>query len=243
MKSGESGTTGGSEWGVGSGEWCTAVSEPGLFPIPHSPLTIKPLGLVDYVPTWQAMQQFTAARDETTPDELWLLEHPPVYTQGQAGKPEHVLAPGDIPVVQIDRGGQVTYHGPGQLVAYLLFDLKRSKIGVRDFVRRIEQSVIDVLAGYGIEAYGKVDAPGVYVSRAGGEAKIASLGLRIRNGCSYHGLALNVNMDLEPFSRINPCGYAGLQVAQIADYGFIDETPARVAAKISRTILKNIGVQ
>lgn len=189
------------------------------------------------------MQQFTATRDETTPDELWLLEHPPVYTQGQAGKPEHVLAPGDIPVVQIDRGGQVTYHGPGQLVAYLLFDLKRSKIGVRDFVRRIEQSVIDVLAGYGIAAYGKVDAPGVYVSRAGGEAKIASLGLRIRNGCSYHGLALNVNMDLEPFSRINPCGYAGLQVAQIADYGFIDETPARVAAKLSRTILKNIGVQ
>lgn len=206
-------------------------------------LVIRQLGLVEYIPTWQAMQEFTAARDETTLDELWLLEHPPVYTQGQAGKPEHVLNPGDIPIVQIDRGGQVTYHGPGQLVAYLLLDLKRHKVGVRELVRKLEQSVIDVLAQYDITAYGKVDAPGVYVSRHGVEAKIAALGLRIRNGCSYHGLSFNVNMDLEPFSRINPCGYAGLQVTQLADYGFIDETPGSVAAKISRSILNNLGLK
>lgn len=214
-----------------------------LCPPPAPCLRVRRLGRVEYAPTFAAMQEFTATRTAETADELWIVEHPPVFTLGQAGKPEHLLRDIGIPLVQIDRGGQVTYHGPGQLVAYLLFDLKRRKIGVRDFVRRIEQSVIDVLAGYGIAAYGKVDAPGVYVSREGGEAKIASLGLRIRNGCSYHGLALNVNMNLEPFSRINPCGYAGLQVAQIADYGFIDETPARVAAKLSRTILKNIGVQ
>lgn len=227
---------------MGSGKWQCAGN--GLLPLstPHSPLTIKRLGLVDYVPTWQAMQAFTAARDETTPDELWLLEHPPVYTQGQAGKPEHVLNPGDIPIVQIDRGGQVTYHGPGQLIAYLMLDLKRHKLGVRELVRKLEQSVIDVLADYDIEAYGKVDAPGVYVMREGGEAKIAALGLRIRNGYSYHGLSFNVNMDLEPFSRINPCGYAGLQVAQLADYGFIDETPASVADRISRSILNNLGL-
>ncbi len=206
-------------------------------------LVIKPLGRVEYQPTWHAMQSFTAARDETTPDELWLLEHPPVYTQGQAGKPEHVLDPGDIPIVQIDRGGQVTYHGPGQLVAYLLFDLKRHQLGVRDLVRKMEQSVIDLLADYGIESYGKVDAPGVYVQREGMEAKIAALGLRIRNGRSYHGLSLNVNMNLEPFSRINPCGYANLQVTQLADFGHIDETPARVTAKLTRTILNNIGMQ
>ncbi len=206
-------------------------------------LVIKPLGRVEYQPTWHAMQSFTAARDETTPDELWLLEHPPVYTQGQAGKPEHVLDPGDIPIVQIDRGGQVTYHGPGQLVAYLLFDLKRHQLGVRDLVRKMERSVIDLLADYGIESYGKIDAPGVYVQRGGEEAKIAALGLRIRNGRSYHGLSLNVNMNLEPFSRINPCGYANLQVTQLADFGHIDETPARVAAKLTRTILNNIGMQ
>ena len=143
--------------------------------------------------------------------------------------------------MQIDRGGQVTYHGPGQLVGYLLFDLKRHKIGVRDLVRKIEQSVIDLLAEYGISSYGKVDAPGVYVMRDGIEAKIAALGLRIRNGCSYHGLSLNVNMDLEPFQRINPCGYAGMKVTQIADFGFIDETPASVAAKLARNILNNLG--
>lgn len=231
------------EWGVESGEWERAANVLLQPPIPHSPLTIKPLGLAKYVPTWQAMQDFTAARDETTPDELWLLEHPPVYTQGQAGKPEHVLNPGTIPIVQIDRGGQVTYHGPGQLIAYLLLDLKRHKVGVRELVRKLEQSVIDVLAQYDIAAYGKVDAPGVYVRRDGVEAKIAALGLRIRNGCSYHGLSFNVNMDLEPFSRINPCGYAGLQVTQLADYGFIDETPASVAIKLSRSILNNLGLK
>lgn len=210
---------------------------------PHSSLLSRRLGLAEYVPTWQAMQEFTAARDETTPDELWLLEHPSVYTQGQAGKPEHVLNPGAIPIVQIDRGGQVTYHGPGQLIAYLLLDLKRHKVGVRELVRKLEQSVIDVLAQYDIAAYGKVDAPGVYVMRDGVEAKIAALGLRIRNGCSYHGLSFNVNMDLEPFSRINPCGYAGLHVTQLADYGFIDETPASVAVKLSRSILNNLGLK
>lgn len=229
-----------------SGVRCEVWGEQGdaevLHLTPHSSLLTRKLGLVDYVPTWQAMQAFTAARDETTQDELWLLEHPPVYTQGQAGKPEHVLNPGDIPIVQIDRGGQVTYHGPGQLIAYLMLDLKRHKLGVRELVRKLEQSVIDVLAGYDIEAYGKVDAPGVYVMREGGEAKIAALGLRIRNGYSYHGLSFNVNMDLEPFSRINPCGYAGLRVAQLADYGFIDETPASVADRISRSILNNLGL-
>ena len=219
------------------------MAEAALFPPADSRFLVKPLGVQPYIPTWEAMQAFTASRSETTPDELWLLEHPPVYTQGQAGKPEHVLNPGDIPIVQIDRGGQVTYHGPGQLIAYLLLDLKRHKMGVRELVRRIEQSVIDVLASYDITAYGKIDAPGVYVNRLGVEAKIAALGLRIRNGCSYHGLSFNVNMDLEPFSRINPCGYAGLQVTQLADYGFIDETPASVAVKISRSILNNLELK
>ncbi len=223
-------------------QWASDAIFP--FPLPSSPFPVKirALGLQPYIPTWQAMQEFTAARDDQTPDELWLLEHPPVYTQGQAGRPEHVLNPGSIPIVQIDRGGQVTYHGPGQLIAYLLLDLKRHKLGVRELVRKMEQSVIDVLAGYDIEAYGKGDAPGVYVMREGGEAKIAALGLRIRNGYSYHGLSFNVNMDLEPFSRINPCGYAGLQVAQLADYGFIDETPASLADKMARSILKNLGL-
>lgn len=205
------------------------------------PVRVRFLGQQAYEPTWAAMQAFTAARDETTPDELWLLEHPPVYTQGQAGKPEHLLNPGQIPVVQIDRGGQVTYHGPGQLVAYVLFDLKRRKLGVRELVRRLEQSVIDLLAGYGITAYGKVDAPGVYVAQGDGEAKIAALGLRIRNGCCYHGLSFNVHMDLSPFHHINPCGYAGLHVTQLADFGHIDETPAGLAATLSRNILNSIA--
>lgn len=222
--------------------WCAEEADAEVARLsPQALMLIRQLGRVDYQFTLQAMQDFTASRDANTPDELWLLEHPPVYTQGQAGKPEHVLNPGDIPIVQIDRGGQVTYHGPGQLVGYLLFDLKRHKIGVRDLVRKIEQSVIDLLAEYGISSYGKVDAPGVYVMRDGTEAKIAALGLRIRNGCSYHGLSLNVNMDLEPFQRINPCGYAGMKVTQIADFGFIDETPASVAAKLARNILNNLG--
>jgi len=201
-------------------------------------MVVKQLGLVDYEPTWRAMQAFTDARTAETPDELWLLEHPPVFTQGQAGKPEHVLQVTNIPIVPIDRGGQVTYHGPGQLVGYLMVDLSRKKLGVREFVRRIEQSVIDLLAEMDIEAYGKVDAPGVYVA----ESKIASLGLRIRNGKSYHGLALNVDMDLTPFSYINPCGYAGLQVTQLANLG-VRETPASLAPRLAGKINALLAIE
>lgn len=192
---------------------------------------VKHLGLVDYEPTWRAMQAFMAARTDDTQDELWLLEHPPVFTQGQAGKPEHILQTSDIPLIAIDRGGQVTYHGPGQLVCYVLFDLARKKIGVRELVRRLEQSVIALLAEYGINAYGRVDAPGVYT----GGAKIASLGLRIRHGRCYHGLALNVAMDLAPFQQINPCGYPGLAVTQMADFG-VNETPATLAPRLAAHI-------
>lgn len=176
---------------------------------------IKILGLVEYAPTWQAMQQFTAQRTPDTRDEIWLLQHPPVYTQGLAGKPEHLLRANDIPVVKIDRGGQITYHGPGQIVAYLLLDLRRWKINVRELVRLMEQTVIDLLAEHGVEAYGREDAPGVYV----GDAKIAALGLKIKHGCCYHGSALNVDMNLAPFDNINPCGYAGLRVTQARDVG------------------------
>lgn len=170
-----------------------------------------PAGLQSYEPVWQKMQVLTAERDDTTPDEIWLLQHEPVFTQGQAGKAEHLLSTGDIPVVQVDRGGQVTYHGPGQLIVYLMLDLRRRKLGVRELVDIIEQSVVALLSELGIEAYPKPDAPGVYVN----EQKICSLGLRIRRGCSFHGLALNLDMDLEPFLRINPCGYAGLQMTQV----------------------------
>lgn len=178
-------------------------------------LIIRDLGLVDYTSTWQRMQQFTDQRDDNTIDEIWLLEHPPVFTQGQAGKAEHLLFPGDIPVVQVDRGGQVTYHGPGQLVAYVLLNIKRRNLGVRQLVNLIEQSIIATLAQNQVEAYAKADAPGVYVD----EKKVASLGLRVRKGCTFHGLALNVDMDLSPFSRINPCGYAGMQMVQSKDLG------------------------
>jgi lipoyl(octanoyl) transferase len=176
------------------------------------PLVLRELGLVDYELTLAAMRQFTDARDADSPDQLWLLQHPPVFTQGQAGRAEHVLAPGAIPVIQVDRGGQVTYHGPGQWVLYLLVDLRRLQLGVRDLVNLIECSVVQLLQEYAISAAAQPDAPGVYVA---GE-KIASLGLRIRRGCSYHGMALNVDMDLEPFGRINPCGYQGLQVTSMA---------------------------
>lgn len=176
-------------------------------------LVVRRLGLQEYLQVWQAMTEFTNTRTADTSDELWLVEHPPVFTQGQAGKPEHLLVPGDIPVVQTDRGGQVTYHGPGQLVAYPLLDLRRAKLGVRDLVTQIEQTIVGVLGDYGINAYPKPEAPGVYVA----EAKIASLGLRVRRGCSFHGLALNVSMDLAPFLRINPCGYQGLQMVQMQD--------------------------
>lgn len=172
----------------------------------------RELGLVDYQPTLDAMRHFTDTRTADSPDELWLLQHPPVFTQGQAGRAEHLLAPGDIPVIQVDRGGQVTYHGPGQWVLYLLVDLRRRHMGVRDLVSLMERSVVHLLAGYGIAAYAEPRAPGVYVDGA----KIASLGLRVRRGCSYHGLALNVDMDLRPFARINPCGYAGLPVTSLA---------------------------
>ncbi len=178
-------------------------------------LIIRDLGLVDYTSTWQRMQQFTDQRGDDTIDEIWLLEHPPVFTQGQAGKAEHLLFPGDIPVVQVDRGGQVTYHGPGQLVAYVLLNIKRRNLGVRQLVNLIEHSIIATLAQNDVEAYAKTDAPGVYVD----EKKVASLGLRVRKGCTFHGLALNVDMDLSPFSRINPCGYAGMQMVQSKDLG------------------------
>ncbi|WP_409278602.1 lipoyl(octanoyl) transferase LipB [Pseudomonas defluvii] len=194
-------------------------------------LGFRELGLLPYEPVWQAMRRFTDTRGPQTGDEVWLVEHPPVFTQGQAGKAEHLLLPGDIPVVQVDRGGQVTYHGPGQLVAYLLLDVRRLGFGVRDLVSRIERCLIDLLAGYGVEAAAKPDAPGVYVDGA----KIASLGLRIRNGCSFHGLALNVDMDLAPFRRINPCGYAGLAMTQLRDQAGpieLSEVRARLRAQL-----------
>ena len=183
--------------------------------VPTRTILVKHLGLVDYVSTWQAMQDFTSQRDPQSDDEIWLLEHPPVYTQGLAGKPEHLLAATSIPVIKTDRGGQITYHGPGQLVAYVLYDLKRAGMSVRALVLRIEQALIDVLQGYGITASRKTSAPGVYVHGA----KIAALGLRVRRGCSYHGLSFNVAMDLAPFSAINPCGYAGLEVTDLARLG------------------------
>ena len=176
---------------------------------------VRDLGRRPYEPVWRAMQAFTDARNQTTPDELWLVEHEPVFTLGQAGKPEHVLLPGDIPVLHVDRGGQVTYHGPGQIVAYPLLDLRRLKIGVREYVHRIEQAVIDTLAEWNIEGARRDGAPEVYV----GDAKVAALGIRVRRGCTFHGLAFNVAMDLEPFGRINPCGYAGLRVVAMADLG------------------------
>ena len=177
-------------------------------------LVIRHLGQQAYEPVWHAMQAFTDARTDTTPDELWVLEHPPVFTQGQAGKAEHILAAGNIPIVQVDRGGQVTYHGPGQLVIYPLLDLTRARLGVRALVDLIEQAIVDVLADYKVTAAPRRDAPGVYV----GEAKVASLGLRVRRGRSFHGLALNINMDLSPFQRINPCGYAGMAMCQLVDF-------------------------
>ena len=175
-------------------------------------LVTRNLGLAEYEQVLRAMRELTDSRGADTPDELWLLQHPRVFTQGQAGKAEHVLAPGDIPVIQVDRGGQVTYHGPGQWVVYLMVDLKRRGLGVRALVTLIEDSIVELLAEYGIAAAPKPEAPGVYVDGN----KIASLGLRVRRGCSYHGLSLNVDMDLEPFQRINPCGYEGLQVTSMA---------------------------
>jgi lipoyl(octanoyl) transferase len=180
-----------------------------------SEMVVRHLGLVDYEPTWRAMQAFTMARGEATPDEIWLLQHPPVFTLGQAGKTEHLLHATDIPLVKIDRGGQITYHAPGQIVAYLLIDLRRRSYKVREMVRLMEQAVIALLADHGIHGERLAGAPGIYV----GGAKIAALGLRVKNGCSYHGLALNVDMDLAPYAAINPCGYQGMPVTQLRDLG------------------------
>ncbi|MCM2310056.1 MAG: lipoyl(octanoyl) transferase LipB [Steroidobacteraceae bacterium] len=194
------------------------------------------LGRVDYEPTWRAMQQFVDAHGPDTPDEIWFLEHPPVFTLGMNSKLEHLLGTGDIPVVQIDRGGQVTYHGPGQLVVYPLLDLGRARLGVRALVEGIERAIVATVAEWGIEAYGRRDAPGVYV----GPRKLASVGLRIRRGCSYHGLALNVAMDLEPFRRINPCGYAGLEMTQVSELGGPTEVGV-VAAVLAPRLLEALG--
>jgi lipoyl(octanoyl) transferase len=201
---------------------------------------VKSLGLVEYQPTWEAMKSFTAARTRETPDEIWLLQHPPTYTQGQAGLPEHLLDAHGIPVVQIDRGGQITYHGPGQVVAYLLLDLRRWKINVRELVRLMEQSAINVLAEHGIAALGREDAPGIYV----GDAKIGALGLKIRNGCCYHGLSLNVDMDTTPFAYINPCGYRGLRVTQMNDLGVetsLDEIEQRLAMQLVELLQQHLN--
>jgi len=194
------------------------------------------LGRVEYEPTWRAMQQLVDARGAETRDEIWFLEHPPVFTLGMNSRPEHLLGTGDIPVVQIDRGGQVTYHGPGQLVVYPLLDLGRAKLGVRTLVEGIERAIVATVAEWGIEAYGRRDAPGVYV----GLRKLASVGLRIRRGCSYHGLALNVAMDLEPFRRINPCGYAGLEMTQVSELGGPADLGA-VADALAPRLLAELG--
>ena len=201
-------------------------------------LLVKRLGRVDYAPTFQAMQDFTASRQPDTADELWIVEHPPVYTLGQAGKTEHVLRDIGIPIVKIDRGGQVTYHGPGQVVIYLLLDLARLKIKVRELVTAIEQAVIDLLAVHGVTAERRAGAPGVYV----GEAKVAALGLRIRNGCSYHGVSLNVDMDLSPFTAINPCGYAGLEVVQTKDLN-IPLSVGEAGEQLSQHLLQQLDKQ
>ncbi|MFC0676656.1 lipoyl(octanoyl) transferase LipB [Lysobacter korlensis] len=195
---------------------------------------VRDLGLQPYEPIWRAMQAFTDTRGDDTPDELWLVEHSPVFTLGQAGKPEHVLMPGNIPVLQVDRGGQVTYHGPGQLVVYPLLDLRRLDIGVREYVERIEQAVIDTLDEWNIEGARRDGAPGVYVNGA----KVMALGIRVRRGCTFHGLAFNIAMDLEPFRRINPCGYAGLQVTSVADLG----GPSGIAA-VKPVLLEQIARQ
>lgn len=201
------------------------------------PIQLHHLGRRPYVPVWQAMRKLTDERDAATPDQFWLVEHEPVFTQGQAGKPEHLLMPGEIPVVATDRGGQVTYHGPGQVVLYPLIDVRRAKLGVRELVSALENTVIALLAEYGLEAHARAEAPGVYV----GEAKIASLGLRIRRGASFHGVALNVDGDLSPFQRINPCGYAGMAMTRLAD--LIDDCPDSdtVAVELAERLARALG--
>lgn len=201
----------------------------------HPGLEVCYLGRQDYLRVWENMQRFTATRDAETADNFWVVEHPPVFTLGQAGKSEHILDPGEIPVVKVDRGGQVTYHGPGQLVVYLLIEMKRYRIGVRQLVSAIENAIIELLARYAIEANARAEAPGVYVD----DAKIASLGLKIRKGCSYHGLALNVNPDLEPFTRINPCGHKGLEVTSLAQLG-VDVPLWVLAGELSELLYEEI---
>lgn len=194
---------------------CSDVSSAELAASEQRCVVVRKLGIVDYQTCWQAMLDFTNNRTADTQDELWFVQHNPVFTQGQAGKAEHLLNPGNIPVVQSDRGGQITYHGPGQLIVYPLIDLRRAKLGVRELVTRIENSVVDTLKSLAIESYPKADAPGVYVTIDGVEHKISSLGLRVRKGCSFHGVAINVDMDLNPFLSINPCGYSGLPMTQV----------------------------
>ena len=213
-----------------------------LLPKPNAegpiPPSLKWLGRVEYEPTWRAMQSFTDARDASTPDEIWFLEHPPVFTLGMNGKQEHLLGTGDIPVVNIDRGGQVTYHGPGQLVVYPLLDLRRHGLGVRDLVTALENSVIETVKEWRLAAVARRDAPGVYVDGR----KLASVGLRIRRGCSYHGMAFNIKMDLEPFLRINPCGYAGLQVTQLSALGGANDVLS-VARRLAPHLLRALGIR
>ncbi len=199
-------------------------------------LIVRDLGLQPYEPIWQRMQDFTNQRDDQVVDEIWSLQHEPVFTQGQAGKEEHLLGTGDIPVVQVDRGGQVTYHGPGQAIIYLLLNLKRKKVGVRELVTVMEESIVDSLQSYGVDAYAKPDAPGVYVA----DAKIASLGLRVRRGCSFHGLALNLAMDLEPFLRINPCGYAGMAMTQL-DQLVTEPDQAEATQRLVDNLISKLG--
>ncbi|WP_346798584.1 lipoyl(octanoyl) transferase LipB [Halomonas sp. Bachu 37] len=208
---------------------------PSTSPLP--PIALHTLGLQHYRPVWEAMRELTDTRDADTQDQFWLVEHHPVFTQGQAGKPEHLLMPGDIPVVQTDRGGQVTYHGPGQVVLYPLLDVRRARLGVRDLVSALENAVIKVLSEYSVDARARPDAPGVYI----GEAKIASLGLRIRRGASFHGVALNVNGDLSPFDRINPCGYAGMAMTRLADRveGTVDFD--QVALRLAHCLAGELG--
>ena len=206
-------------------------------------VVVRSLGRTDYETTWHAMQAFTAGRDATTRDEVWATEHAPVYTLGLAGRREHLIRANGIPAIKVDRGGQITYHGPGQLVLYLMFDLRRLGLGVRPMVRAIEAGVIKWLDSIGISAWGKEDAPGVYVERGGAEAKIAALGLKIRNGCSYHGVAINIAMDLAPFADIDPCGFRGLAVTQLAAFGVHRtvedcgrELAPLVAAQLARSV-------
>ncbi|MET0000400.1 octanoyltransferase [Candidatus Thiodiazotropha endoloripes] len=199
-------------------------------------LEVKELGLQPYGDSWRAMQAFTDKRTPNTADQLWLLQHPAVFTLGQAGKPEHILNPGDIPIVNSDRGGQVTYHGPGQLIAYTMIDLRRARLGVRGLVTHLESAVIGLLAKYAIQANASKDAPGVYIDGA----KVASLGLRVRKGCSYHGLSLNIDMDLEPFTRINPCGYPGLAVTQLTELGVKSDLPS-LGRELAQQLAEGLG--